>query len=111
LLIYKPVGGTASLSSITAAINAAAAADPNTPAIATAPETPAAPRNARSQRRIAPVNLSPTPQSVSGRPVAAANVSGPVLRRGPPGRAASRPVSPTPAPCNLRQRAQNIIHG
>lgn len=93
LLIYGPVGGSASLSSVTAAINAAAAADPNEPAMATAPETPAAPRDIRSRRGIAPINLSPTLRSV---------VSGRVLSR--------PPVTPTPAARNLRQRVQNTIH-
>ena len=65
MLIYGPVGRTATLSSVTAAINVAAAADPD---MSTAPETPAAPRNTRPRCRITATNISPTPHSVgSGR--------------------------------------------
>jgi hypothetical protein len=92
------------LASVTAAINAAAAADPNAPPMA-APvvETPSTPKNKHPQRRLAPINVSPTPASVSGRVGLASAVSG--RARPPP------PVTPTPAARNVHQQAQNTLHG
>jgi hypothetical protein len=103
LLIYRPVGSSSSLASVTAAINAAAAADPNAPPIAApAVETPSTPKNKHHQRRLAPINISPTPASISGGVGSASAVSG--RARPPP------PVTPTPAACNVRQEAQNTLH-
>jgi hypothetical protein len=104
LLIYGPIGGSATLSSVTAAINAAAAAaaDPNAPDMSTAPEIPATPQNTRPRRRIAPKNISTTPRSVASGRVAP--------RPAASGRVASHPVFPAPAPQHLRERAQNRIH-
>jgi hypothetical protein len=112
LLIYGPIGGSATLSSVTAAINAAAAADPNAPDMSTAPEIPATPQNTRPRRRIAPKNISTTPRSVASgrvapRPAASGRVaSHPAVF----GRVAPHPVFPAPAPQHLRERAQNRIH-
>ena len=71
MLIYGRVGGTATLASVTAAINAAATADPNVPlmsaALVTALETPA---TCLRLRRIAPTNISLFPAGhPSGRAV------------------------------------------
>jgi hypothetical protein len=56
------------LSFVTAAINAAAAADPNAPDLSPAPKTLVTPQKRRSPRRIIPTNISPISQSVaSGR--------------------------------------------
>jgi Protein of unknown function (DUF3716) len=87
------VGGTATLASVTAAINAAAAVDPIAPEMSTTPETPATPQTRRFQRRITPINLSPTPRSLAfGR-----------------GRAAPSPAPPTPAAWNSGQRGTFLL--
>jgi hypothetical protein len=61
LLIYRRVGGTATLASVTAAINAAAVADPNAPVMGAALETATALETLATRlrlRRIAPTNVS-----------------------------------------------------
>ncbi len=60
--IYGPVGGVATLASVTAAIDAAAAADQNAPANPAAvpvAAAAAAPAPARSVRRIRPTLVGP----------------------------------------------------
>ena len=81
-------------------INAAAAADPNAPpdvplmsGALSAPETPAG----RPRRRIALINISPTPRSaVSSRAVSGLTVF--------------PPASLTPAPRKVHRRAQTTSH-
>jgi hypothetical protein len=88
LLIYKRVGSRATLASVTAAINAAAAANPNAPAISAALETATAletPATSLRLRRIALTNVSLFP---AGHPS---------------GCAAIQSATPTPVAQNSRQ--------
>jgi hypothetical protein len=93
LLIYGHVGSKPTLSSVTATINAAAAADPNAPAMGAALETATA--------------LETLATSLCPRRIALTNVS--LFPAGHPSSCAL--ATPTPIAQNSRQQAQTPVHG